>query len=60
MNEKFEYGVQITNAPDSEPHRTGMTAEQAIEWIKDTESMGGVPKGAFSLIRRIVGPWERP
>ena len=60
MSGEFEYGVQITNAPDSEPHRTGMTAEQAVEWIEETESMDGVPHGAFFVIRRLIGPWERP
>ena len=55
----FEYGVQFTNTPDAPPHRTEMTAEQALEWIRATESMGGVPEGAFFVIRRPVGPWER-
>jgi hypothetical protein len=58
--EEFEYGVQFKNHPAAEPHRTGMTSEQAREWIRTTEKMGGVPEGSFVIVRRRIGAWERP
>jgi hypothetical protein len=40
------------------PHRTGMTEEEALDWIADWIEMGG-NKDAFFIVRRPIGYWVK-
>lgn len=57
MADEYEYAVMFSPYPD-EIHRGPWPREQAEEWIKDAEDEG-FREGAFYLVRRPSGPWER-
>lgn len=56
-DQEFEYGIGCDRYP--EPHRKGMTSEEAVEWLNEwIEEVGR--SEPFFLIRRPVGAWEAP
>ena len=62
---EYEYGIahhrhDPNGAMEDEqgPHLSGMTLERAQRFIDEWEIDGGRP-GAFYIIRRPKGPWER-
>ncbi len=55
---KEEYGIVRGDDPLEEGvHRSNMTLEEAKEWIKEWDEMGGAP-GLFRIVKRPVSPWE--
>ena len=50
---EYEYGIGWRD----EIHRTGMTEDEAAEWVAEWNEDGGRP-GVFHVIRRVLGPWE--
>jgi hypothetical protein len=54
----YEYGVALLDDL-SDPHRTGMTEAEAREWVASAEGESQMKPGAFKVIRRPVGEWER-
>lgn len=54
----IEYGIAHRNdVLEEQVHRTGMTKEEAEQWIAEWEQDGGV-KGAFYVIEREISPWK--
>ena len=56
-NPNYEYGILYDRHRDN-PHRVGMTEEEAYQWIGEWVEMGG-KRETFSVIRRTLGQWER-
>lgn len=61
---EYEYGIGFyrsdPNGPvedEQGPHRTGMTYDEAVEWIEEWQNYGA-RKDAFYIIRRPKGDWE--
>jgi hypothetical protein len=52
----YEYGIQQLKRPE-EPHRAGMTRDEAEGWLADWLNDGG-KQDVFRVIRRTLGPWE--
>ncbi len=57
---EFEYGIRwvALDKEDPIPHRTGMSEDEAWEWVREAEEEMGFRKGAFVVIRRSLGPWQ--
>ena len=51
---EYEYGVRYRD--EEEPHRTGMTEDEAYQWIAEWREDGGA-YDAFNVIKRTHGPW---
>lgn len=61
---RYEYGVDFRDVNkrgyryDAEtPHRTGMTQDQADDWVSSFVLEGGNPS-TFVVRRRLVSDWE--
>lgn len=52
---EYEWGVALRRIHG--PHRTGMTEQDARDWVAEAEEDGAAP-GAFYVIRRPIGEWE--
>lgn len=55
--QQYEYAVMHWAYPD-EPHRGPWPREQAVQWVKESSEIG-FREGAFYVVRRPVGQWER-
>ena len=53
---EYEYGIAYRDDL-SDPHRAGMTEDEARTWVADFAELGGMP-GMFTVIRRPLGEWE--
>ena len=56
---RYEYGVDYIRKSrrGPEPHRAGMTRAQAEQWLYDPAD-GVDLRGAFTMVRRLLGSWE--
>lgn len=57
-DDQWEWGIARGSDELVDPHRTGMTEEQAREWVAEFEGEDGGRKGAFIVIKRPVSKWE--
>lgn len=55
--ENYEYAIALNGGDYSEPHRSGMTQEEAEKWMAEWMQMSG-RRLPFEIIRRPVGEWE--
>lgn len=53
--EQFEYGVRHLDS--GRVHRSGMSEDEAREWVAEWIEMDGKPD-AFAVIRRPIGEWQ--
>lgn len=54
--QQYEYAVMQERIPGL--HRGPWPEEKAVAWVRECEEMG-MRKGAFYVVRRPVGDWER-
>lgn len=54
--DRYEYGIAL-KGDTTDPHRTGMTKDEADHWMREWVQMSG-RSNMFEIIRRPVGEWE--
>lgn len=54
----YEYGVWRNTPSGGEIWRASYTLEEAINWVSEGEE-SGIRPGVFTVVRRVVSPWEQ-
>ena len=56
----YEYGIWFHGTETSDLHRSGMSEEEAIEWLREwnEEVAPEARPNIFSICRRPRGEWE--
>lgn len=52
----YEYGI-FWKQIEANPHRDGLTEEEAREWVESWLDDGGA-EDTFIIVKRALGPWE--
>lgn len=55
----YEYGVRWEGREEYGPHRTGMTEQEAIDWVKEFyEELPNAKPGLVYVIFRELSDWQ--